>query len=429
MTKKEEAAALAAYKADPHHTHKTQFYSIIFPQGGGELVEKVFAVSDTKRHGLRVREINKAESNRDYYQTKDVWKNVWGKYMVEFDERRNRPQEEGGWYRGKWGNKTAWEDASWWCKYNRPANLEALAETGYRFSGYADYFKAIPQWRQDERLQLVPYLQLWKKHPQVELLARAGLWTLITPQFLDKLEARPALAGFVRNHAREIAEGGYTPQEVTRASLHGWTLARARTEAELTRRLSDVTREINRKRLAEYLDRNRIDAADYRAYLHDLQRAGHRPAAFAFPRDFHAARRQVQEEIAKASRKQDARRTAAARRIADRINALLDKAHKRLAARIGDFTVFVPTTRADFETEGQEMHNCIAGYFEAHAARKKVLFFLRRNGARVADVEMTPAGTVLQCRGPHNIDPAREVKEAADYLAKLIATGLRRKAA
>ena len=219
MNAKDRKAALDAYRADPNHDHKTQFYGILKPTKAGEVVLTVYAVSDTKTHGLRVVEVNRARSDRDVYQCKNLWRNVWGTLMVEFDEKRNRPQESFGWYRDRWGEKTPWTDEAWAVKYVRFANLDALAATRYRYSAFAEYRGNLP---------LVPYLRLYSRFPQVEILSKRGLSQFVTPRFLEWLSADRTHEAFLKAHAEEARNGDFTPWEIMRAHAHGWTLEQAR---------------------------------------------------------------------------------------------------------------------------------------------------------------------------------------------------------
>ena len=431
MTKKEKAAALAAYAADQRKTHHTQFYGFLKPTRKGEVEVKVFAVSDTKTYGLRVKEVNRAWSDRPYYQSKDVWKNVWGTWMVEWDEEKNRPQESHQWYRGKWGSEELWENGSkWFAKYVRHVNLEALAGTRFRYCGFADYARHAPE---DNALPLVQYLQLWEKFHGVEMLARMGFHRFITPYFVDRLAKSPALVQWFKTHAREIAETWAGPQIIMRAFKQGVTVREAMEEAAIVREIGRWAIGIDQKRLAVYLQKKDIDRADYRAYCQDRIALGQDPAAYAFPRDFHAARPEVHAALAEQRKDAEGRREARlAREVAriaakvEEIGSLLDKARRRLGARIGDFTVFVPKSRRDFEAEGRAMHNCIATYFERCAKRETVCFFIRHaDGGRLADVEMTPGGTIRQCRGPHNGKPSEAVRMFAEMVGKKIAGALR----
>jgi hypothetical protein len=432
---KETAAAVAAYKADTDK-HRLNFYGYIRPTKNGEAAVTVYCVNETKAHGIRVRAVNRAWTNRNAFQCRDLWKNCWGQLMVEFDEQKNRPQESYGWYGGKWGGRQPWteEGATWFAPFVRYINLDALAGTRYRYAAADAYHGPLP---------LVPYLQLYRRHPKaVEWLARAGLSQYITARFLDRLATDKSLARFFRDHARELADA--TPYQVQRAHANGWTVAKAKTEEATRHRFRGIPADIDRERLATYLERGGIDLRDYRDYLADLARLDRDQAAAAFPRDFHEARRTLHRELeahyreqaainaardaerARQEAERRARQEAAYIAEADEINILLAKAHKRLAARMGDWTAFVLRTPAEFEAEGKAMHNCIGGYARKCAEGLAVCFAIRdADGNSLANVEMTRGGTVQQCRGKYNNETPLEVRTFAEATAKRIARALR----
>ena len=188
---------------------------------------------------------------------------------------------------------------------------------------------------------------------------------------------------------------------------------------------------VDRRALARWLARNDVDYADWLAYAAEVERTGGDLLAYGvtMPRDFHDARRRLQEQIRAEERRSEAEKEKALMKSAKRINALLRKAAARLGARVRGFTVIIPTTREEFREEGNAMKNCIAGYFEAHARGERICAFIRRNGERVADMETNRRGQVLQCRAVCNAEAPAEVQEYAQEVAKTIAAVFRRKSA
>lgn len=426
MNAKIRQMVLDAYKADLNHDHKKVYYGFIEPRQHGEFTFTVYAVSDTRTRGLRVIEVNRAWSDRPYYRCKNLWRNVWGQLMTEFDEQRNRPQESYGWYGGKWGGKTSWSKngEDWFVSCVRYANLDALAQTKYKYCAFSQYRGG---------LALMPYIRLLQKHKEVEILTKSGLHQFVDDRFISRLKSDKAFFNFFRSHTQELLASSipYTQNEVSRAYANGWTLSHARMAEYVRNKLSGMPDGIDRYALAKYLAANDIDVADYRHYVEDVKKAKEDILAFGvtFPRDFHAACERMYKRIRIAQAKADRERTAALRKLARRINALLERMHNRLAWRVGDYEVIVPTTREDFRREGNAMHNCIGGYFERCADGNAFCFFIRKDGERVADVEMSKSGVVRQCRGKRNESTTREVSDFAKIVAKKIASTLRRKAA
>ncbi len=86
---------------------------------------------------------------------------------------------------------------------------------------------------------------------------------------------------------------------------------------------------------------------------------------------------------------------------------------------------FVPlVTRNDLEAEGTAMSNCVGSYHEQVVYGQVMLFSVRRNGERVATVEVGPASTrqrivVQEMKAKGNRDCAPEVVDIAERWARL----------
>ena len=418
--------AIDAFDADKYHSHNTCFYGHVKPRPNGEFTLTVYAVNWTKTYGYRVTEVNRSWSDRNYYVCKNVWRSMWNGIQVEFDERVHRASQEYGWYNGKWGRRVRWDKGGtyWYAPWVSYMNLDALKETRYKYCGFEHYSGGM---------SLTEYCALWDRHRGVELLSKAGLRQFVSEKYAVRLEKDKAFAAFIRQHAKEIASRGngrgHRPQTVIRAFKNGWTLDKAYKVEYARYSLSLAPKGVDRVKLMEYLTKNKIAASDYYGYCRDVERAKEDILAFGvtFPRDFHNARRKMQKKIAVAQAKEDRERTAALEVIARRINALLAKMEARLAWRVGDFSVIVPTTRKDFTDEQNRMHNCIGGYFDDCADGRRLCFFVNRKGRRIADVEIsTSSGKVLQCYGKRNTETDASTRKYAAAVGKRIASMLRR---
>lgn len=420
--------ALAAFKRDLCAWRATNFYGFIKPRPGGEFTLTVYAVNWTKTHGYRVAEVNRAWSDRPFYVCKDVWRNMWGSISVEWDETSHRRGLECQWYNGRWGKKVRWDKHGgyWYAPWVKIVNMDALKETAYRYCGYEFY---------DGGLSLVEYTTLWKRHKGVELLAKAGLTSLISEKMAAKMERDRGFALFVRANAKEIAAGHLRSGRCHRANTvvcaykNGWTVEEAWDRENARYSLNRAPKGIDRSALYAYLKKNDIDIEDYYGYCGEVAKAGEDILAFGvtYPKDFHSARTRMQRKIEKAEKRRNAERDAALKSLAERINALLERMTKRLAWRVGDFSVTVPTTQKEFRDEGNAMHNCMAGYYSPCAEGKTVCFFVKRGGRRVADVEMSPSsGKVVQCRAKFNKPADSETVKFSKAVAKEVAKMLRR---
>lgn len=406
--------------------YRCQIYGIITPRKHGEFSLVCYAVKETKRHGIQMTEVNRAWSDRPYYQCKNIWKNVWGSTMIEFDERKNRPQESYGWYEGKWGARVKWSDGeSWFMKYVKYLNLDALAETKYKYCAYDRYHG---------EMSLMAYCRLFDKHKEVEILSKGALWEFINGNFLDRLSRDRDFRNYFRSVAKDLIKPDalktYTITEVVRAYKNGWTLEKAH-EVEWARHaLKQAPAGVDRLELAKYLKANNIAPFDYFHYAQTVAKAKEDILAFGntFPKDFHKQERKMQRKIKIAQAKEDAEREAELKRVAERANALLVRMSRKLAWRVGEWSVILPTSRKEFTEEGRAMHNCIGGYFDTCADGKTMCFFVRRNGKRLADVEANPkTGAIRQCRTIYNRTPDEETRKFSELFAKKLAYDLSKK--
>ena len=418
---KMKARLRAEYHALEPYNSVTEFFGVVKPRGG-EFTLTVYAVNLTKTYGFRYAECLRAWSDRDWYVQKNVWYTIYGGMTVEWDEAKNRVGLEAQWYRDRWGVRLPIKGVSRvnFASRVRYLNLKELDSTEYRWCGYGFY---------NGPLTLVEYARLWRRHKGVELLSKANLWRLVDERACSKMERDRGFAQFVRANAGTLNSGPYTTQTAIRAYRNGWTLEKAREVEEARYTLRKAPKGIDRMELMKYLKRNDIDAYDYFSYCADVERAKEDILAFGvtFPRDFHEARKKMQKRIKRAQAREDRERAEALRRLADEVNALLDKMADRLAWRVGEYSVVVPVTRADFVAEGRRMRNCIGGYFDRSADGETAIFFLSRNGKRVADVESSPSsGAVRQCRGKCNANTDRETRLVASAVAKVVAKASKR---
>lgn len=425
MNQSEKKMVLDAFAASPRE-RGNHFFGVIRPRAGGEFTVTVYAVKETKRRGVEIVEVNRGWTDRPVYVAKNLWGNVYGQRMVEYDERRNRPELSFDWYRGKWGQPEKWTMRNTWhvdgVEYVNP---DALEGTRYKFAGFDKYTGPLP---------LVRYCQLFAEFPEVELLAKAGLSRFVVPAFLRQCRRDPKLRSFFRQNTKEIKRWHHSTADVIRAAKHGWTLAKARAEARFDRRMQGTPAGVDKHELDRYLRKNHLDLADWMGYAREVEEAGEDIRVFGvtMPRDLHAARRKMQAKIRRIRAKQaaEAAKREAERRArleaelmetAKRINKALARMTARLEIRLHGLSVIFPTTRAEFVAEGQAMRNCIGGYFERHATGEARCFFIRRGGRRVADVEVSRSGKILQCRAKCNKEIGGEVREFAELVARRIA--------
>lgn len=87
----------------------------------------------------------------------------------------------------------------------------------------------------------------------------------------------------------------------------------------------------------------------------------------------------------------------------------------------GTYSVIVPETLSDIIFEGQEQHNCVAGYCTRHADGKRTILFIRRTarpGKSFVTVEMSAGGKIVQAMASHNKNPDADVLRFIDSYKK-----------
>lgn len=98
--------------------------------------------------------------------------------------------------------------------WHETVNIDALKGTRYEYCQYDDK-KCLRG--------LLDWLVLYRKEPKVELLAKAGLQRMVTPNGLESLKDAKVF-DFVRKHMKEIANGCSTVREIIYAAKHGVSL-------------------------------------------------------------------------------------------------------------------------------------------------------------------------------------------------------------
>lgn len=405
---------ISAFEADTHE-FKTQYYGVIKTRGK-EFTLTTFAVSNTKRYGLRVCPVNRSWSDRSYYVAMNLYKNIWGQTTIGFDERRFDPSIR---YNGKWGNKESYSrhnNDAWLIPYVRIVNIEELDNTAYKYCSFGTYNGTIG---------LAKYCQMWQRFPAVENLVKAGLSHLVNDFVCEKITRNKALVKFIAKNAQAISAGCYGLAEIETAFEKRLTLDDAREYCYWSYKLRGTSgyRKLEPIAVAKYCASHDISVADYTDYLRRCDKCGIDVAvrAISFPRDFDAASAECDRNIKRAKALEEKKRRQYLERVGEELDALLDNINRKLNWRVGNLSAVVPSTEREFVSEGNIMHNCIGSYYLACANGEKMCFFIRKDGEPFADVEMSNDGKVLQCRINRNMDADKDTNRFAGAIAKELA--------
>lgn len=377
-----------------------------------------------------------------------------------------------GWYaEGLTKYKKNYEDGIWYEYDDKYFNLFAPVVNKDFLTKYPEY--KYSQVENYHATDILNYLKLYNKYPQMELLMKFGLERFVTHKtILNKTSKDKRFARWLINHREEISSYKY--------DLYANALIRAYSKnisvEEAQRFLhfkNSIIRESRLKpigklfkgdkaveQLISYLDSKSINVYTYTDYidacnyLHiDLSQAKN-----LIPHDFkrwHDERieqqRILQEEehrkwlleIAKRERRRKAEERQRQKDL-DNLESNFMKVVKRFIklqnCEQSDYIMIIAKTPAELIIEGQQLNHCVGGEkYRLRMSKAESLIFFVREAAEpdkpFVTVEYSPKKQqVLQCYGYDDIPPADNVKQFVNkiwlpYANQITNKLLRKKAA
>lgn len=333
-----------------------------------------------------------------------------------------------------------------WCgwegeNYLIQPNADAVKDSCLRYSQLSDAFYA--------GIDLADYLALYCKHPQIEYLWKMGLGGWIVERSKDKAAFNALVnlratspKGFIRGldkselrilrqyrdglsiavHYRTLRQAGIIP-----ASEDGYEFARADRWSGVPLNELAVAFDAPQRAIYKYLQRQKR-GRDIAAALHELcdykeqlERLG--IADRSLPHDLQAAHERLSERERKIV---NGKKNAKFR--------LRRHLYSWLCWRWGGMLIRPVDSAEEIVREGEEMHNCVAGYADRHADGHSIIMVLRR-----ADEPRKPWHTVeldpetLACKQcyaayNHGREPEADefMKKYLDHLAEMVEMRKRR---
>lgn len=294
-------------------------------------------------------------------------------------------------------------------------NPEALAETKYAHCGWAP---RCP-------VGLIDYLHLYEREPRIEYLAKAELWSLVSPAGLNRLEKNREFMPWCRQHINEIRTGSRSVREIIYAQKHGISIADAVSHFAALQVFSvhrlpkPLLPQAAKIRL--YLHNKNIYIPEYSRYICYAETAGwdlgNESIVYPPPRGFKARLEQAEEaahavELAK-ERRQKMKLSKDIRNVAKRF---------ALAVRHRTLSVVLPESVTDLKHEGKAMSNCIGqmGYDAKIANGISLIFFIRKAGKPYADCEITlqPKPAIRQLYAKNNSKPTKATEAFANEILR-----------
>ena len=414
--------AIRAYEAEVKQPTSSyvRTYRWIQPLKSGEFA--IYAIAcknkNTNNSDLVAKVVCRYFSHRNYYFCRDVGRSWWyNSWSFDFSQEHagkkhwwSRSPDDDTWGKRKYDTKIEFRILGPYL------NKEALVQTRYAKCGFFD---------KPANMDLLDYVRLWRRIPQIEFLQKAGLSRFIHESFISKLLSDKDFFNFFRSHAKELAANSRNTRPVFRiACKRRISFEDAAIIHELPyakKKYSGIPSDLVTMQLFKWLKENKASLTEYERYCQYLAQAGEDPHAygFTFPRNF----REALEEMEKRANDIRAKKLAKERREFDKsIKRVHDTLAKICGKEYEGMICVIPKNVRDLIDEGNAMKNCIGrmGYDRRIAQGESIILFLRNSkGEPFVDVEIDrQRWKCRQCYGRTNSNPGDDAKRFAEKLCK-----------
>ena len=366
-------------------------------------------------------DVYKENEDRESW-SQNLYSSIWGGVAVCFpglpvNSNRNSwyydtsIAEEEGWYKR---GSTSHVGMTCFCT-NDDIDLVCSLHPSFRY--LANKFNI------NSKAGLLRYLQMWKKHPELELVLAAGYERVgMNGNFWRLSEKnRKELCLFMRKYGKKYAN--FSLKELRECVKSG----KPEVYAEYIRAVPGYQRSSSYDPILfeDYLylkkykgeipgNKDRTLMARKIQFFSDLSYLLNQTAHdkhdeyWRHPRDLvvtHDRLREEVEAIREAERmaqemealKRQAELTKKRKKEANVLNGIIRKWGK-LPTEIDGYSIYVTKDINDWEIQAHELHQCIIanGYFENMCRKKYVIVFIRINGKPEATAQIMPDGSVLQ---------------------------------
>jgi len=354
-----------------HRKNRTRFYKWIVGLLCGDVEVHTFAVK-TRKDGetIAVKEVQKASVDGDVIEMKDLILMRMGGYTADWSAEKLGRQFYCNSERGKWASEPYTMSNKMWHVCCPVINPEVLS--------CSDRFRycAFDQTSED----ILDYLKMYKMHPRIEFLAKAGVPHLtVKPGFIKQVETDKSFMTFFSKNIGEIKESSYGIDVIRKAYKLGISLSDADSKIAARRvfRGDKLPISIDAQKALEYTRKNKVDTYRYCRYIQLCLRLGLDvgDTKNAFPKSFKRRTQIVIDECAALDRREKAELAA---KMAKDLKSAADK-YAAVEKIRGAFVVRLPRQEKDFTREGAKLHHCIGnGHYSAKMARGETLIaFIR----------------------------------------------------
>lgn len=314
--------------------------------------------------------------------------------------------------------------------YNADKLRQTLKGTWAEYSGAEEI---INQKHQSKSFLLENYLNLYRRTPAVEKLARVGFTNLIhdtmgrwaykpivNPQATDLRSALGLSAYQVKLLLREknpSAKNLEVLKKYPNISIELWDLIKKYDQSVI----KEIMKwEVNKVKALAYMKEQEIRYSDYRDHLEQLTELGiNKTAKNLYPENFRAAHARLTGEVIRRREEKKAVER-------EEINALISIKHKELmqtkplSLKENGLMVMFPSSYEDLANEGEKLHHCVRTYADKIADGKTMVFFIRRESE--PDVPYYTlewfGGSIIQCRGKFNQPAQGETMKFAEHFSR-----------
>ena len=334
-----------------------------------------------------------------------------------------------GWYNEGLSKYEKWYEGNW-----------DIADDKY-FNPYApvinmDYIFRFPQFKYCaidlvHTTEVLKYLRLYEKYPQIEMFAKFGLHNYIfSKQLLDKAGKDKAFRTWLIQNKNELSMNYYYISTILLSYKSGKPLKEtqvyesAKKELQHHDNYQQIKTIINKNeysKLLEYITNQKTNLSSYTDYISacnylgiDLQLDKNK-----FPHNFtHWHDVRIDQYHTKLAEEDAERRKL----LYNQFSTVADK-YLPLQRNLKDnFVVIIAKNPDDLVNEGKFLHHCVGSYnYDQKFAREESLIFF----VRYKDDTETPYVTleysidkhkILQCYGEHDSTPTKEV---LDFVYKI----------
>ena len=389
---------------------RTRFYAYL-TKNDGEIVKVTVAVKE-KKNKWCCKQVAVHGVHSDKCFVKDMEFTYVGGYIV-------------GWYAEGFGKHKPWyEDGYWgWTDDKLFDPYAPIINREYILEKFPEYkYSAIDRYM---GIQLLKYLRLYEKYPQIEYLTKLGLQKIaFSTQILRLCGKDKKFRKWIANNRQDIIQSSYYISSVIKAYKTNGSIKEI-DEFERKKKYFDSTQQIGSvkalvkdelEKFFNYVETQEIGFYSYRDYLDaclylglDMSEDKNR-----YPHDF---RRWHDIRI-------DEYHTAKALNDERERKALLDKfatvAEKYIALQYdkkSNFISIIAHSPNDLINEGQALGHCVGrmNYDQKFAREESLIFFIRTKehpDVPLVTIEYSPARKcILQCYGKGNKTPNCTVLE------------------